>query len=332
MNTIDEVTLKLLKDKDWQNPRSLEEMGYIFFGPLLFNFFIWLKNELDGCDKVLFNSREGYFLNQLYQIFKNKFNLPESVYFKTSRKLSSIASFKSEEDIYDSFKLHRYRGKLSDLLKNRFNINVVVENDIDVDTNIFLPDLGIYIHKILEKSSQVRIDYKKYINEVLGNSKKIVMVDSGYQGTTQFYIEKTYNLKFKGRYLIYKGNIPLNDVFGFYDYTQSNLKENLIFFESVFVDNVGSFSDINNGKFTNEDINYNQSNFNKNKNIIRGVENFINDILTNHIDLNNINYKLPNYIFNLMCSKEYIKNDKLFDNFYHDNFYVNGGVKKIYRL
>ena len=332
MRKIDEITLDLLKDKDWQNPKSFEEMGYIYFGPLVFNFFIWLKNELNGCDKVLFNSREGYFLNKIYDIFKNKFDLPESVYFKTSRKLSSIVSFKTSQDIYDSFSLHRYEGNLSDLLKNRFNIELEIKNNELIDTNINLPNLEIYINSILEKSRETRNEYEKYINHVIGSSKKIVMVDSGYQGTTQFYIQKTYDLKFKGRYLIYKGNIPLEDVCGFYDYNTSNLKQNLIFFESVFVDNVGSFIDIKNGKFINESINHNKFDFNKNKNIIKGVEKFINDMLTNDIDLMNINYELSNHIFNLMCSKDYVKNIKLFDNFYHDNFYVRTGTKKLYRI
>ena len=82
-----------------KNPESLEELGYIFFGPLLFNYFNWLKDEIKDGDLILFNSREGYFLNQLYQDFKIKYNLPNSIYFKTSRKLSSLSSFVSEDDI-----------------------------------------------------------------------------------------------------------------------------------------------------------------------------------------------------------------------------------------
>ena len=54
---------------------SLEELGYKYFGPLIFNYFNWLKTEIDDCDKILFNSREGLFLQEIYELFKEKYNL-----------------------------------------------------------------------------------------------------------------------------------------------------------------------------------------------------------------------------------------------------------------
>ena len=120
MTEIDKHIKLLLDKRDLENPKSFEELGYIFLGPMVFNFFIWLKSELKNTDKILFNSREGYFLEKIYKIFQTKYNLPESVYFKTSRKLSSISSFFTKDDVYDTFKLHRYSGTLSNLLNDRF--------------------------------------------------------------------------------------------------------------------------------------------------------------------------------------------------------------------
>ena len=82
-------------------------------------------------------------------------------------------------------------------------------------------------------TSEKKDEYKKYISEIIGNSKNILMVDTGYQGTTQYNIEKTYGLKFKGRYITYKGNPLLDDVKGFYDFETHKLKDNIIFLESV---------------------------------------------------------------------------------------------------
>ena len=48
--------ISILINKDLQNPISLEDLGYNYFGPLVFNFFIWLKAELKDTDKILFNS------------------------------------------------------------------------------------------------------------------------------------------------------------------------------------------------------------------------------------------------------------------------------------
>jgi hypothetical protein len=190
----------------------------------------------------------------------------------------------------------------------------------------------IVINKeILKKAEDTRNEYGKYIKDVIGNSKNVAMIDSGYQGTTQLNIEKTYNLKFKGRYIIYKGNKLLEDVKGLYDFKKYKLKENLIFLESVFIDTVGSYSDITNGKFKNEDINITQNYFEDKIKIVEGIKSFVLDMLKFNIDMNTVSYEKPAYIFYLMCSKDFVKNDVLFESFYHDNLYVREGVKQIHR-
>jgi hypothetical protein len=330
INTIEYHTDLLLKNKNWEYPSSLEELGYIYFGPLLFNYFAWLKSELVGCDKVLFNSREGLFLLDIYNIFKQKFYLPEGVYFKTSRKLSLVASLFNRNDVYNSFKLHRYKGNLTNLLKDRFNI-ISSESDVEVDTHIEIPNLDFCMENILKKAEDTRNEYGKYIKDVIGNSKNVAMIDSGYQGTTQQNIEKTYNLKFKGRYIIYKGNDFLEDVKGLYDFEKSKLKENLIFLESVFIDNVGSYDDITLGKFKNEKTNETQKYFEDKVKIIDGAKSFVLDMLKFNMDMSFVSYKKPAYIFDLMCKKNFVKNDSLFESFYHDNLYVREGVKQIER-
>ena len=251
MTEIDNYTKLLLDKRDLQNPNSFEELGYMFIGPMVFNFFMWLKSELGNTDKILFNSREEYFFKEIYEIFKNKYNLPESVYFKTSRKLAAIASFKTKDDIYKTFELHRFSGKLSNLLENRFGIKVNMIDDKEIDTSIEIPNLDEYIDNILLEAEDTRDEYLKYIESVIENSTNIMMVDSGFQGMTQHNIQKAYGLKFKGRYFIYKGNPLLDDVKGLFHFEESNLRKNLIFFESIFIDKIGSYINIKKGEFIN---------------------------------------------------------------------------------
>jgi hypothetical protein len=329
MNTIDYQTKILLDSKKWEYPQSLEELGYIYFGPLIFNYFVWLKSEIEDSDKILFNSREGFFLQQIYELFKDKFDLPESVYFKTSRRLS--ASFFNEKDIYDTFTLHRYSGKLSNLLKYRFGIELNDREDEYVNSSKKLPDLNFCVELILEKSKKTREEYGKYITQIIGDSKNVMMVDSGYQGTTQYNIEKAYGLKFKGRYILYKGNLPLDDVKGFYDFYNGTLKDNIIFLESIFIDKVGTYIDIVNGEFVNEKLNKSQKYFEDKKEIIKGIKRFTTDMLDSDIDFESVSNEKPDYIFNLMCKKGYVKNDELFDIFVHDNYYSREYTKKINR-
>ena len=159
--------------------KSLEELGYKYFGPLIFNYFDWLKTEIGDCDKILFNSREGLFLQEIYELFREKYNLPPSVYFKTSRTLSTIVSIFDTADVFRTFDLHRYNGKLSNLLKDRFGITPHIENDTMVDSNENLPNLDLYLTEIIQKAKTTRDEYKKYILEVIGNSQNLLMVDTG---------------------------------------------------------------------------------------------------------------------------------------------------------
>jgi hypothetical protein len=320
-----------LDKRDLQNPNSFEELGYIFLGPMVFNFFVWLKSELGNTDKILFNSREGYFFKEIYELFKNKYNLPESVYFKTSRKLSAIASFKTKDDIYNTFKLHRYFGTLSNLLKDRFGLIVNNIKDEVIDTSIKIPNLDEYIDGILLEAKNTRDEYLKYIQSVVGDSTNVIMVDSGFQGMTQHNIQKAYDLKFKGRYFIYKGNPFLDDVKGLYHFEESNLRKNLIFFESIFIDKIGSYINIKNGEFINEEYDKSLQHFDKKTEIINGVKKFINDMFNFDIKTNDVSYIYSDYVFDLMCKKNYIKNEKLFDIFFHDNYYVRDNIKKIIR-
>jgi hypothetical protein len=306
--------------------KSLEELGYNYFGPLIFNYFDWLKTEIGDSDKILFNSREGLFLQEIYELFKEKYDLPPSVYFKTSRTLSTIVSIFNKADVFRTFDLHRYSGKLSNLLKDRFGITPYVENDVMVDSNENLPNLDLYLKEIIEKSKMTRDEYGKYIIKVIGNSKNILMVDTGYQGTTQYNIEKTYGLKFKGRYITYKGNPLLEDVKGFYDFYTHKLKDNIIFLESVLTDKVGTYIDIVNGEFITEQPSENQKYFNDKIKIVNGIKKFILDMF----DSNQITSKTnADNMFDLMCRNGYVKNESLFDSFFHDNQYTRDVVKKI---
>jgi hypothetical protein len=331
MTQIDNYTKLLLDKKDLQNPNSFKELGYIFIGPMVFNFFMWLKSELENTDKILFNSREGYFFKEIYEIFKNKYDLPESVYFKTSRKLAAIASFKTKDDIYNTFKLHRYFGTLSNLLKDRFGLILTDIKDEIVDTSIEIPNLDEYIDDILLEANHTRNEYLKYIESVIAKSTNVLMVDSGFQGMTQHNIQKAYGLKFKGRYFIYKGNPFLDDVKGLYHFEESNLRKNLIFFESIFIDKIGSYINIKNGKFINEKYNESLQYFDEKTQIIEGAKQFINDMLDFDIKTSEVLYVYSDMIFHLMCKENYIKNKKLFDIFFHDNYYVRDSIKKINR-
>jgi len=63
-----------------------------------------------------------------------------------------------------------------------------------------------------------------------------------------------------------------------------------------------------------------------------GIKNFVNDMLQFNLEIKELDWKFADSIFDLMCKKNYIKNEKLFDIFLHDNYYVRDNIKKINRL
>lgn len=312
-----------------RNPQTLEELGSTYFGPLVLNYFRWLIDNLNGVDLVLFNSREGYFLKEIWETYKDKYDLPKSVYFKTSRKLASMVSFTNETEIYESFKLHRYEGDINDLLFDRFGIKT---NTIPqwIDTTKELPDLSEWIESIITKSNELRNEYGKYIDSIVGSAGNIIMVDSGFQGTTQYYLEKVYNYKFKGKYFTYKDNLPINDAEGLYPFEESKFKDNIIFFESVFVDKVGTYIDLVNGEFVNGDWEMTESDFKDKEKIIAGIKEYIKSNMSlPHLYSPQIEF--GDFIFDKMCQKGYIENNELFNSFKHENKFVRTNIKTINR-
>ncbi len=312
-----------------RNPQTLEELGSTYIGPLVFNYFKWLIDNLNGADLILFNSREGYFLKQIWETYEEKYDLPKSVYFKTSRKLASMVSFTNETEIYDSFKLHRYEGDINDLLFDRFGIKTNISKQW-IDTKIELPDLSEWIEMIIIKSNKLKIEYKKYIDGIIGSAQNVIMVDSGYQGTTQYYLEKVYGYKFRGRYFTYKNNLPIKDAEGLYPFYESKFKDNIIFFESIFVDEVGTYIDLINDKFVNNNWEITESDFKNKQKIVFGINEYIkSNISLPHLYPPQIEF--ADFIFDKMCENGYVQNESLFDSFKHENKFVRNSTKRIIR-
>ena len=113
--------------------------------------------------------------------------------------------------------------------------------------------------------------------------------------------------------------------------TKTNFQKNIIFFESIFTDKVGSYIDIVDGNFINEKIDEDNHHFEEKIKIINGIKLFINDMFVVNFDETSVSYEYSDYLFDLMCKDGFIKNEKLFDIFFHDNYYVRDSVKKIVR-
>ncbi len=351
---IDRLTVDFILNKN-KKPifSNLENIGYVFYGPLLFYFMVWLMNNLyqNDTDKVFFNSREGYFLLKLYNLMKtitDSNNLPEGIYFKTSRRMSTVSAIFNEDDIYKSLELkgvdgvHKFIGTFEKLLINRFGVfpddndenrNKIIDTRSDIDT--VCDYLWRYKNKIVQNSSEERDNYLIYLNSVCQKDDRIVMVDNGIHGTAQSCLEKIMNRNFVGNYLLIDKSNPYNlDISSFYDYDDNYIKGVFILLESVLTSPVGTYIKCGkNGQFVNDKIKHNQILFDKKIKVFRGIKLFILDMVGDLLTIKGLklNNKLPDFIFNLLESTGIVIKGDIQKTFYFDNQFVKDTEKLIYK-
>lgn len=107
------IMLGLLLSEVFNNPFILENshgkpsivkkwsFGYAFIAPLVFSFVIWMLNKLESKAIILFSARDGWFIQKIYHLLKEKFqmdNLPKDEYLLISRKAMMLLDESNNRD------------------------------------------------------------------------------------------------------------------------------------------------------------------------------------------------------------------------------------------
>jgi FMN phosphatase YigB (HAD superfamily) len=230
-----ELTLGLVVRKNFSpifyqefDPESLiratpYNWGYSLVGPLLVSFANWLllKSRSDGIDRFYFLSREGKIIKQVFDLWcEEEQNPPQTKYLILSRRAAGVAAISELADIFDiakttyfpntldSFLYTRYGLRLSDekwnLLSksqgfNRSTIVSVQNRRIDH----LIPLLQDIEDEIIAKVNSERITLLRYLTDQgLNLNDMQAVVDIGYGGSVQGYINKLIHQKVHGYYLI----------------------------------------------------------------------------------------------------------------------------------
>lgn len=215
-NIADRVQLGIILNKSFKEPfayndskfkvkfDSPREIGFSVFGPIILNYILWIirKTKESNISKVLFCSREGYLLRQVYDLMANTYDLPKSEYVYVSRRALSMATIYNEEDISIPLEIY-YEGKLKNLIEKRYGLTLenVTDDDIKLpdDKNKVLKVLKPYEAEILKRASYERGNYKAYLENIL--TENCIIADIGYSGTIQYLLSKLTGLKFDGMYM-----------------------------------------------------------------------------------------------------------------------------------
>lgn len=198
------------------------DMSYSFIAPLLSCFFTWMikKSQELGLNQILLCSRDGYIFEKMYQLIKNKYDLPVMKYFYTSRAVAVIASLIDESDIIHAYNLP-FTGTTEEMLLNRFCINkedIRVRQKGEIDRDYILRHKDI----ILKIAEQNRANYIEYINSSFINSdSRAGLFDFVSQGTCQKALANIVDFDLYGLYFAlidpidnYKENTPIEAMFG----------------------------------------------------------------------------------------------------------------------
>ena len=193
--------------------KNFRELGYWFYGTPILTFMLWLiqKTRIDGVKRIFFLARDGYFLQPLYEFVTRRVKaetLPNE-YFYSSRRAVTVASIHKIEDAKALMQL-RFRGTTKKFFIERFGLA------LGDDTEIYLPDDSVLFEnhseelvekiiddnaeKILLHAEAERENFKKYIESLGGTLDNVGVVDMGYSGTIQYYLQQLTEKDFTGYY------------------------------------------------------------------------------------------------------------------------------------
>jgi HAD superfamily hydrolase (TIGR01549 family) len=312
---------------------SNQDMGYIVFGPVMLSFFLWLRNQgkESGTKRLVFMSRDGYFLKEDFEymcsLLKEE---PDSSYIGISRQLAMSASITNDEELMEYASMP-YSGTIPELFEDRFGINDVAE----IPNGTLEQYVEKYKIESYEKLHTVHKNYIKYL-EQFKLDKDCAVVDLGYYGNNQRYLNKLLNIEMKGYYFYANlsndnNNTKIqemeacfqdgNDCTGEY----SNVRKNSIYMESVLTAPYGMVKAVDEtGSFICSKKQQNQLHFKDKEEINRGIKEFIHDYTDKYekYSLEPDTEFIDRY-YGLCMGGAFIFADKVKQSFFNDNAMMN---------
>ncbi|WP_158677414.1 hypothetical protein [Chromobacterium vaccinii] len=203
---------------------SLYAFGYMAGAPMLTAFVQWLAHRIRarGFKRVCFMARDGYMLRLIYDRLRQApdyADLPPSDYLYFSRRSAALASCYNTDDLIELLHLSFANRKLGDLLLHRFGLEAdavpptvlkrhALRLKDEVSHQHDLAMLGSLIHDlrepILERARREREGALSYLGSknIPAEADSVCMVDIGYSGSIQRYINKMLDSKIAGYYML----------------------------------------------------------------------------------------------------------------------------------
>ena len=213
---------------------DFEKLGYLYWGPILSGFLIWMVKEAmnDHCDIILFQSRDGYLLQKMFRILKNVYKevqFPADIYFLASRRSCMLPRIRTEEDIKIAARYLWY-GTNENFMERRFGIKADGKELSEMNREQYALK---FKEKILKKAEEERSNYKKYLDDLcIQRYQKAALIDTTAVGTVQTNLQHFMELPIKGYYFLKRvSEIEENNRIAFRSYypvkPQYEIRENV---------------------------------------------------------------------------------------------------------
>lgn len=266
--------------------RTNYEMGYYVFGSVILTFLLWLlqRSEEDQVGKLIFMSRDGYFLKEDFEYLCTQIGVPkECCYLGISRQLAMMASAESKAELMEYMSMP-YTGSITELFEDRLGIEDVKE----VPGQPLEGYIEGYQSEIEDRVRNVRGNYLYYLKQ-MGLDDRCAVVDLGYYGNNQRYLNKLLQRKMAGYYFNVNlsgqnKNTAVQKMTGCFqmedDLTGENsqILKKMIYLESFLTAPYGMVKAVDaDGRFVCAERKKNQEHFQDKEEMNQGVKQFIHD-------------------------------------------------------
>jgi predicted HAD superfamily hydrolase len=230
-----EITLGLVVRKNFAHianpgfdPQSLVDptpynLGYSLVGPLLVGFAQWLVQTSgeDGMQRLYFLSREGKLIKQVYDFWTQGLaDATPSDYLVLSRRAVSVPTCTDFDDILEIAKTNYCANSIENFLLERYGLILEDKRWKEITRSLgwkrsdtvevehkkipfLVPLLQELSSEILENAKSERAGLMAYLaGNGLNNKGRYAVVDVGYGGTIQKYLNRTLGGNIHGYYLM----------------------------------------------------------------------------------------------------------------------------------
>lgn len=210
--------MTIVVKKKAQSLAGVEQLGHDIIGPVINRWMLALHQYVsyldDGRTSFLFCARAGVRIKKLYDLHVGATNGGESAgqLFWTSRVAACKGVFRrfpvgASEILKGEYRHATLKQMVNGILRNHPETNKI----INYDSNDFQERGANFTQWLKSGTTDARIvvnyldqcgsAFDKYLQELIGDNKKVVLIDSGWQGTSQWLLSNAYpEIEWKGLY------------------------------------------------------------------------------------------------------------------------------------